>query len=77
MTGRDYRCVGEELAALYLRVQPGMGAQPQAPGSGGRLKMLSIKLATSNSPSTVKGLEHRDIHGINCWGVKAGGGLFI
>jgi len=27
--------------------------QPQASGSGGRLKKLSIKLATLNSPSTV------------------------
>jgi hypothetical protein len=37
----------------YLGVQPGKGAQPQASGSRGRLKKLSIKLATLNSPSTV------------------------
>ena len=48
----------EELAPLhednrYLGVQPGKGAQPQMSRSGARLKKLSIKLATLNSPSTV------------------------
>ena len=38
----------------YLGVHLGRGAQPQVPGSGARLKKLSIKLATPNSPSTVK-----------------------
>jgi hypothetical protein len=33
------------------------GAQPQASGSGARLKELTKKLATRNSPSTVYGFS--------------------
>jgi hypothetical protein len=39
-----------------LGYKAGTGAQPQVSGSGARLKKLSIKLATPNSPSTVQTL---------------------
>ena len=51
--GTSLRPQNEPITAGGHVLQRGKGAQPQVSGSGARLKKLSIKLATPNSPSTV------------------------